>query len=223
MFTPEFCRLARPRVDRLDGPFLRAHRRGDRDARRRRLSADVGYGCACTRRAVSNMPCRATTISNLTCTNISAWYRLDPIFIPAAGLDALHAVQSSADIYGRVMIIGALQSSKLLFEFVRVEEFGFLLGNLGKRLGSIDLLVGIGPDAQEEYLEDGRNGSNQKSSARRRQALRHTNPCRVLPVSAACRSARVAENRAPNRGKWKLPSSVPKGPDSTLTGLIGGG
>jgi len=36
----ECDRFARPRLDRLDGLFVRAHRRGDRDARRGRVFAD---------------------------------------------------------------------------------------------------------------------------------------------------------------------------------------
>ena len=66
------------------------------------------------------------------------------------------------EVSGRVAITGALQSFKLLFEFVRVEKFGFLLGYVGKCLRGMDSLVWIGaPQARDEDLEDGRNRSNQ--------------------------------------------------------------
>ena len=58
--------LARPSADRIDGLFLRAHRRGDQHARRGRVSRRTAdYGSACTRRAESSTPFRTTTTSNL--------------------------------------------------------------------------------------------------------------------------------------------------------------
>ena len=57
-------RSARPRPDRADGLFLRAHRRGARDDGRGCLSRrTAGSGCGCARRAASGTRCRATTTS----------------------------------------------------------------------------------------------------------------------------------------------------------------